>query len=67
MGKLKRLIPYWLRSSEHTCERCGGGYAYAVERRCYDCDSALCPFCITVVETSGYCEPCSPAGKRRKR
>jgi hypothetical protein len=63
--KLRRLVPYWLRSHEQACVACGAPHAHAVEVRCVACDRAHCSFCVVIVEDDPFCIECQPESERR--
>lgn len=41
-----RVVAWWL-GGEEQCPQCGQLYAYEIEFRCPECDSASCPHCRT--------------------
>lgn len=59
MGKrLRKLIPYWLRSHEQSCAGCEALHALAVEVRCVACDRPYCTVCVIVVNHEAFCSEC---------
>jgi hypothetical protein len=60
--KLRRLIPYWLRSHEQHCTGCEAPHALAVEARCVACDRAYCVVCVVVVSGELFCSECHAEG-----
>jgi hypothetical protein len=54
-------------SAFEQCSRCLQLYSFEYERRCYDCDGPLCPFCVERIEARWICLECKEGSDDRAR
>lgn len=56
-----RGMPWWLQPGPAACSGCEADHPLELSVYCIDCDQALCPVCVVVIEAGSdrYCRDCA--------